>query len=68
MWTLQGVEIPGSEDHVNHHALFTRGIPLIENLTNLDRVSRPRVRVYALPIAVRGLEAIPLRVIAVEEE
>jgi kynurenine formamidase len=63
-----GVEVPGSEEHVNHHALFERGIPLIENLANLDRLSRPRVVVFALPIAVRGLEAFPLRVVAVEEE
>jgi kynurenine formamidase len=63
-----GVEVPGSEEHVNHRALFERGIPLIENLTNLDRLSGPRVVVYALPIAVRGLEAFPLRVVAVEEE
>jgi arylformamidase len=62
-----GVEVPGSEEHVSHHALFERGIPLIENLANLDGVSKPRVWVYAVPIAVRGLEAFPLRVVAVEE-
>ena len=28
-----GVEVPGSEEHVNHHALFAAGIPLIENLS-----------------------------------
>ena len=39
---------------------------LIENLANLNRVSRPRVKVYALPVPVRGLDAFPLRVIAVE--
>jgi arylformamidase len=62
-----GVEVPGSEQHVNHHALFERGIPLIENLANLDSLSQSRMKVFALPIAVRGLEAFPLRVIAVEE-
>jgi arylformamidase len=62
-----GVEVPGSEEHVNHSALFGKGIPLIENLANLDQLSKTRFVVYALPIAVVGLEAFPLRVIAVEE-
>jgi kynurenine formamidase len=63
-----GVEVPGSEQHVSHYALFSRGIPLIENLTNLNRLSKSRVQVYAFPVAVRGLEAFPVRVIAVEED
>ncbi len=63
-----GVEVPGSEEHVNHSALFNKGIPLIENLANLDQLSRNRFLVYAFPIAVSGLEAFPLRVIAVESE
>ncbi|HSR11067.1 MAG TPA: cyclase family protein [Thermodesulfobacteriota bacterium] len=63
-----GVEVPGSEEHVNHSALFTRGIPLIENLANLDRLSGKRFVVYAFPIAVARLEAFPLRVVAVEED
>jgi kynurenine formamidase len=63
-----GVEVPGSEDHVNHSALFTKGIPLIENLANLDQLSRIRFLVYAFPVAVSGLEAFPLRVVAVEPD
>ena len=63
-----GVEVPGSEEHVSHHALFSRAIPLIENLTNLERLSKPRAHVYAVPVAVRGLEAFPVRVIAVQED
>ena len=63
-----GVEVPGNEDHVNHSALFTKDIPLIENLANLDQLSRTRFQVYAFPIAVSGLEAFPLRVIAVESD
>ena len=63
-----GVEVPGNENHVNHSALFAKGIPLIENLANLDRLSRTRFLVYAFPVAVSGLEAFPLRVIAVESD
>ena len=63
-----GVELADDKTHanVNHLVLFRAGIPLIENLANLSRVSRPRVRVYALPVPVRGLDAFPLRVIAIE--
>jgi arylformamidase len=63
-----GVELADDKTHsnVNHLVLFRAGIPVIENLANLNRVSRPRVKVYALPVPVRGLDAFPLRVIAVE--
>ncbi len=63
-----GVELAGDKTHanVNHLVLFRAGIPLIENLANLDRVSRPRVKIYAFPVPVRGLDAFPLRVIAIE--
>ena len=57
-----------SEEHVSHHALFSRGIPLIENLANLERLSKARVQAYAVPVAVRGLEAFPVGVVALEED
>jgi arylformamidase len=64
-----GVEIPHSVSHANenHLALFRAGIPLIERLANLEKLTKPRVKVYALPIPVEGLDAFPLRVIAIEE-
>jgi kynurenine formamidase len=63
-----GVEIPHSVSHanINHLALFREGIPLIERLANLEKLSKPRVKVVALPIPVVGLDAFPLRVIAFE--
>jgi kynurenine formamidase len=63
-----GVEIPHSVSHANenHLALFRAKIPLIERLANLDKLSKSRVQVYALPIPVEGLDAFPLRVIAIE--
>jgi hypothetical protein len=33
---------------------------------SFHRVSRPRVKAYALPVPVRGLDAFPLRVVAIE--
>lgn len=65
-----GVEIPQSVSHANenHLALFRADIPLIERLANLDKLSKSRVKVYALPIPVVGLDAFPLRVIAIEDK
>ena len=61
-----GVELShDTHANVNHLLLFRAGIPLIENLTNLDQVPQPRAMVYALPVPVSGLDAFPLRVIAV---
>jgi len=63
-----GVELAHDETHanVNHLLLFRNNIPLIENLTNLDQLRRSRVDVFALPVPVTGLDAFPLRVIAIE--
>ena len=63
-----GVELSHDETHanVNHLLLFRAGIPLIENLAHLDQLVQKRVRVYALPVPVRQLDAFPLRVIAIE--
>lgn len=63
-----GVELMHDTTHanVNHLLLFRANIPLIENLANLDQLTQARVKVYALPVPVQGLDAFPLRVIAVE--
>ena len=41
-----GMELPGSdpraEHQFNHHQLMDNGIPLIENLANLSKLSRSR--------------------------
>ena len=64
-----GVELSHDKTHanVNHLVLFRAGIPLIENLTNLDQLTQSRVLVHALPVPVKGLDAFPLRVIATED-
>ena len=63
-----GVELAHDDTHanVNHLLLFRAGIPVIENLTNLDQLTQKRVRTFSLPVPVKGLDAFPLRVIAVE--
>lgn len=61
-----GIETQEAPNNAHHTLLFRHGICLIENLTNLSALTKSRVMVYALPLAVEGLEAIPLRVIALE--
>jgi arylformamidase len=63
-----GVELSHDETHanVNHLLLFRAGIPVIENLAHMDRLTQSRVKAYALPVPVKGLDAFPLRVIAIE--
>ncbi len=55
-----------SGSYANHAALFSRGIPLIENLANLDKLRKKRVTVFILPPRIRKLEAFPVRVVALE--
>ncbi|MCI9361160.1 MAG: cyclase family protein [Hungatella sp.] len=62
-----GVEIPQSEQHVNHKALFERNITLVENAANLDRLPKARFYVTAFPYPVRGVEAFPVRLVAFVE-
>ncbi len=61
-----GVEVD-DPDHRNacHLVLFRAGIPLIENLANLDQLTRSRVKLFALPIPARDVDAFQLRVIAI---
>jgi len=63
-----GLEVPGTDYQPNHHAIFNAGIPMIESLTNLEQVSKGEWIVFVLPLPIEGLEASPLRVIAVPLE
>jgi arylformamidase len=59
-----GAMDPAFPDRENHLPLFEAGVVYIENLTNLEAVPQSRVTVVALPPAVEGLEALPVRVAA----
>ncbi len=66
-----GIELPpqdppAAKQH-NHHLLMDNGIPLIENLANLNRLSRPRMTVFAFPVAVERLDSFPVRVVALQD-
>ncbi|MFC1539320.1 cyclase family protein [Candidatus Latescibacterota bacterium] len=63
-----GVEISGGEENINHHALLDNDIALIENLAGFDGLTKTRIQLYAFPIAVKGLDSFPVRVVAIEED
>jgi kynurenine formamidase len=54
-----------SAEFVAHRAFLSRGILIIENLTNLDRIPGPRCHIIALPLKLKGCSGSPLRVVAI---
>ncbi len=63
-----GFEVRGVSHYPNHRLLNTAGVPVLECLTNLTELRRQRVYLVALPWPVAGLDACPVRAIAVEAE
>ena len=47
--------------------LADAGIPIVENLCNLDKIRSARVTFLALPLKIRGATGSPIRAIAIEE-
>jgi arylformamidase len=61
-----GVEELSSTTHESHLALLDRGVPLIENLTNMQALGdRKTVISVCTPLAVSGLDSFPVRVLAI---
>jgi arylformamidase len=63
-----GFEVRGVEDQPNHRLLCSSGIPVIECLANLVKLRRQRIFLIALPLPIIGLDASPVRAIAIEPE
>ncbi len=67
-----GIDCSGIENkqinskQVNHRKLFSNGIPLIEDMNNLDKLRENRVFFMALTLPVKGLDASPIRPLALE--
>lgn len=62
-----GLEDRATESHeVIHRKLLGRGIPIIEDMNNLDQLHDQRVFFFALPLRIEGLDACWIRPIAVE--
>ena len=62
-----GLEVPETDYQPNHQAIFKAGIPMIESLTNLELIKNGNYVVFILPLPIEGLEASPLRVIAIRK-
>lgn len=63
-----GFEVRGVDHHPNHRLICNSGIPVIECMTNLVKLKRQRVFLIALPLPIVGLDASPVRAIAIEPE
>jgi arylformamidase len=65
-----GFEVRGVAYHPNHHLFFKAGvdIPVIECLCNLDKIPNQRFFFVGLPLPVKGMDASPIRAIALEIE
>jgi arylformamidase len=63
-----GFEVRGRNDHPNHHLFFREdvAIPVVECLRNLGAISADRFFFVGLPLPVKGLDASPIRAIAIE--
>ena len=62
-----GLEVRGRNDQPVHEILFTNDVAMVESLTNLDRLRSARFEIIILPLMVEGLDACPVRVVALEE-
>ena len=64
----RGVKLdPGEVWIANHLALMQRNLPLIQFVTNLSQIGNNRFTVVAVPLAIKGGDASPVRVVALVE-
>lgn len=61
------IENPNIDDQPNHTACFKRGVAIVESLTNLSKIENGRAVVVILPLRIKGLEACPVRILAINE-
>jgi len=66
---LVGVDMP-SVDHAPypaHQILLRAGVPIVENLTNLDAIGADLFQLIVLPLKLAGRDGSPVRAVAVTE-
>lgn len=56
-----------TEDFIIHRKLLRNEVLNLENLNNLSMISRPRVKLIALPIYLERFEGAPCRPVAIED-
>jgi arylformamidase len=62
-----GFEVRGVSHFPNHTRLFREDAAVLECLCNLEQIRHQHFYLIALPLPVRGLDACPVRAIAIEE-
>ena len=63
-----GLEVRGRDDQPVHEIFFTNDVAMVESLTNLDKLRSTRFQVIMLPLMVQGMDACPVRAVALEGE
>jgi arylformamidase len=61
------IESPRNPFHKNHLLIMETGASLIENMAHLDQIQTLRFMAYCFPLAVKGADSMPVRVVAIEE-
>lgn len=62
-----GFEVRGVSHHPNHTLFFKHDAVVLECLRNLGEIRNSHFYLIALPLPVRGLDACPVRAIAIDE-
>ncbi len=63
-----GFEVRGVPGHPNHTRWFAHDAAVLECLANLGAIQNQRFYLVALPLPVKGLDACPVRAIAIEDQ
>ena len=62
-----GLEVRGRNDQPVHEILLSNDVAVVESLTRLETLPSSRFTVFILPLMVEGLDACPVRVVAMED-
>ena len=62
-WGLE--DYKHDHDQVLHTLLFKNNIAMIESTTNLELIGDSRADIFILPLAIKGIDACPVRIVAV---
>lgn len=62
-----GFEVPGTDYQPNHLNMFKNNIAMVESATNLSKIGDERALVIILPLPIEGIDACPVRIIAIRK-
>ena len=64
---LVGVDMPSVDrtPYPAHQILLRAGVPIVENLTNLDAIGADRFQIVMLPLKLAGRDGSPIRAVAI---